>query len=173
MGIELVQQLFQGYFEQFSHSALFQSMGVLFTFLYSITPSFIPIPTELFISVLVMAKPAAERFSFALLMILITTTGAIIADVLILYGGRHLHKLTRTRKKSEMRASHSFHRYGLPFFLATPSISLVIWGANEALLLYAGHYRANVVKTVAFFVAGEFIRGFVIGIIILKGMGII
>ena len=173
MSVELIQEFFRNYFGQFAQSALFQNTGLLFTFLYAMSPSFIPIPTEIFMSVLILAKPISERFGFAMFVILITTIASIITDILFVYLGRHLHHITKSRKKSNMSASHSFHKYGLPFFLLTPSMSIVLWGANEALLVYSGHYRANIFKVIAFVVLGELIRGFIVGYMILHGLGVI
>ncbi len=173
MSFELLHKQLVEYFTQFASSTLFQNMGILITFLYSMTPSFIPRPTEILMSVLILAKPVSERFVFAMGLIFITTIGALIADILFLYGGRHLHRLTGTEKKTEMKGSHSFHKYGLPFFILTPSFSVLALGLNEAMLLYSGHHRANVKHVLFYVIIGEFIRGYVVGFIILHGMGII
>ena len=157
----------------FFNSAIFQKFGLIITFLYSLTPSFIFLPVEIFIWKFVSLQPVPEQFDFAVTLIGLGVAGAIIADILVYLGGTKIHKLRKNWKKSEMKESHTFHRYGIYVFILSPIGSVVLWGLNEGLLLYAGHHHIKLKKLLPIIMTGEIIRGVVGGLALLRFMNLI
>ena len=157
----------------FFGSALFQKFGIIITFFYSMTPSFVFLPGEIFVWKFVSLRPTLEQFDFAILLIIIGTIGAILADILIYFGGTNLHKLKKGWKKKEMVKTHLFHKYGVYAFLLSPIGSVILLGLNEGLLLYAGHHHIGLKRLLPIIISGEIIRGLAGGIILLRFMNLI
>ncbi|MCV0393643.1 MAG: hypothetical protein K5790_10215 [Nitrosopumilus sp.] len=161
-------------FEKFTEHPFFKQAGTVITFFYSMTPSFIPIPNELFMTPLVLAEPTQEQqFNQAIFLILLTSTGGFIGDALMFsLAKRHVHKLVRRDKADELENNHWFHRFGVLMFLFTPSLWFAGGGAEVALVL-AGYAQMDEKKLFPFLFAGNLIRGIWGGIIFLSFLGLL
>jgi hypothetical protein len=171
--IDLNNLVIPQWLDEFTHSVVFEKLGVLITFLYSMTPSFIPIPTEYFMWILISLQDKTQQFEYGIMLVIIAIIGGFIADFLILIGARNIHRLKKGWKKHEMKESHFYHKYGLPFFMITPSVSFLLIGLNEGLLIYAGHHHVKLEKILPYLVIGEIMRGMIGGIILFRFMGLI
>lgn len=161
-------------FEEFTRNEIFKQLGVVITFFYSMTPSFIPIPNELFMTPLVLAESTQEaQMNQAIFLIILTSVGGFIGDFLMFnLAKRHVHKLVHTDKKDELEHNHWFHRFGVVMFLFTPSLWFAGGGAEVALVL-AGYAQVDNKKIAPFLFGGNLIRGIWGGLLFVSVLGLL
>lgn len=161
-------------FEEFTNNEFFKQLGVVITFLYSMTPSLIPIPNELFMTPLVLAEPThEEQFNQVIFLIVLTSIGGFIGDSLMFLGAKyHIHKIFKSEKLDDMDSNHWFHKFGIVIFLFTPSLWFA-GGLAELALAIAGYAQVDFKKIAPFIFAGNFIRGIWGGIIFLSVLGLL
>jgi len=138
----------------------FAEIGIFIIFGLSIIP-FMPIPPEPIVIPLALAVD--DPVSFVWSVAILISVGAFISHVIVFYLAReHLHRIG-IRKKSKLSKSHWFHKYGVYTMLIVPSISIVIPPLIDSTMIVLGHYRANHMRLFAVIFAGEMIRAFITG----------
>lgn len=161
-------------FEAFTENEIFKRLGVVITFLYSMSPSVIPIPNELFMTPIILAEPTPdEQFNQAVFLIILTSVGGFIGDSLMFFGAKkHIHKIFRSDKKEELAEDHMFHKYGIVIFLGTPSLWFA-GGLAEVALVFAGYAQTSFAKLAPFLLGGNIIRGIWGGLVFLSVLGLL
>lgn len=161
-------------FEEFTKNEIFRQAGVAITFIYSMTPSIIPVPNEVLMTPIVLAEPTPdEQFNQVIFLIILTSIGGFIGDSLMFMGAkRHIHKLIKSSKQDELEQNHWFHRFGMPLFLFTPSLWFAGGGA-EISLIVAGYAQVDFKKLAPFLLGGNLIRGIWGGAIFLSVLGLL
>ncbi len=161
-------------FVEFTKNEIFQQLGVLITFLYSATPSVIPVPNEVFMTPVILAQPTPQmQLDQAIFLIIITSIGGFIGDSAVFFVAKHhLHKIIRRDKPDEPDEEDKFNKYGLMIFLFSPSL-MIGGGLAEVPLIIAGHKQYSWFRIAPFLFGGNMIRGTWGGLILLSVLGLL
>ena len=123
------------------HNTIFTKYGLLGLFFNGMFSSFIPIPTEITISALLLSR--ANVFDVFLVLVVGSTIGGYIAYY-IGYNGRLLKKLGKTpEEKYEQKSINIMTKYGwFTIIFLSPWIPIL----GDVVSIIAGTKRYNIVK---------------------------
>lgn len=150
---------FENLSQQILSNPLFEPLGILFVFIWSVIPSAKTIPVEIFIFALL--QTGVSPF----ILIIIASLGAISGDYVIYLIGRGVIRAVRRKPKEMARADHLLHKYRHPIFLTTPFFGLV----GDSIVFLAGIERIGFIRMLPFLIIGQFSR-FTIGMFALLGL---
>jgi len=137
---------------------------VIITFLYSMTPSIIPLPNEAIYGIaLESITDEAEKFNQLIFFIILTAIGGGIGDfIMFKIAKHHGHKVVgklggSKKKRAEFKFTKIYHHYGMLIYLVTPSLFFG-FGIAEVSLVVGGYLQIPDRKILPFLFAGNFIR---------------
>jgi len=167
-----IEQILTPIFEEFTRNEIFQQLGVLITFLYSATPSIIPVPNEVLMAPLILAQPTAQQqLDQAIFLIILTSIGGFLGDSAVFFISKfHLHRIFHRDAPDVPDEDDKFNKYGVVIFLFSPSL-MIGAGLAEVPLVIAGHKQYSFLRIAPFLLGGNLIRGFWGGILLLSFLG--
>jgi len=151
------------FFDQFTQmliaSELFQAIGLVVLFAWTIIPSVKSIFPEVFSLPLLLAG------THPVVLITVSALGATLGDYILYVLGRGAHRLFTGKKKELAEADHLLHKYRLPIFFGTPFIGVF----GDIIMFVAGAERIGFMRILPFLLAGQFLR-MTIGMLGLLGL---
>ena len=140
-------------------SELFQAIGLVVLFAWTIIPSIKSILPEVFSLPLLLAG------THPLVLIIVSASGATLGDYILYVLGRGAHRLFTKKKKELAEADHLLHKYRLPIFFGTPFIGIF----GDIIIFVAGAERIGFLRILPFIFSGQILR-MTIGILGLMGL---
>jgi len=151
------------FFDQFSQmliaSELFQAIGLLVLFAWTLIPSVKTIFPEVFSLPLLLAG------THPLVLIIVSASGATLGDYILYVLGRGAHRLFTKKKKELAEADHLLHKYRMPIFLITPFTGIF----GDIIVFVAGAERIGFARILPFIFTGQILR-MTLGILGLLGL---
>lgn len=155
--------MFHNFFDQFADlilaNPLFESLGFVFIFLWSLIPSLKTVPVEIF------ELPLLQAGLSPVALIIFASLGAITGDYILYLGGRGVFKLFKRKSREIARADHLLHKYRQPIFFFTGFLGVI----GDAIVFVAGLERIGFRKILPYLIIGQFSR-FAIGMLALLGI---
>ncbi len=156
---EQIIEFFNQFTQMLIASELFQAIGVVILFAWTIIPSVKSIFPEVFSLPLLLAG------THPLVLIIVSASGATLGDYILYVLGRGAHRLFAKRKKELAEADHLLHKYRLPIFVGTPFIGVF----GDIIVFVAGAERIGFIRILPFIFGGQILR-MTIGILGLLGL---
>jgi len=151
------------FFDQFTQtliaSELFQAIGLVILFAWTIIPSVKTIFPEVF------SLPLLIAGTHPLVLIIVSASGATLGDYILYVLGRGAHRLFTKKKKELAEADHLLHKYRMPIFLITPFTGIF----GDIIIFVAGAERIGFARILPFIFTGQILR-MTLGILGLLGL---
>jgi len=159
MVLETILQFFTQFSNDLIASPLFQTLGLVILFFWTIIPSVKSILPEVFSFPLLLAG------THPLVLIFVSAIGATVGDYVLYVLGRGSHRIFKGSGKDLARADHLLHKFRLPIFLTTPFLGIF----GDIIVFVAGLERIGFMRILPFVLSGQIIR-MTIGILALMGI---
>lgn len=141
-------QVIESAFIEFTKTDLFHNFALLFIFLIAGSPSFQPLPNEVFVI------PAYVSGLSPLLIVTAVGFGGFIGDSALYFLGHHIHKKIKGTTKS--RVNHWLYKYKHFVYLASPTM---FFGIGDVVMILSGIRHISFRGIVPFLILGNFLRG--------------
>ena len=141
-------QIIESAFIEFTKTDLFHDFALLFIFLIAGSPSFQPLPNEVFVI------PAYVLGLSPLLIVIAVGFGGFLGDTGLYFLGHHVHKKIKGSTKS--RVNHWLYKYKHFVYVLSPNL---FFGIGDVIMIFSGIRHIPFRKIVPFLILGNFVRG--------------
>lgn len=138
----------QTMFVEFTKTDLFHNFALFFVFLIAMSPSFQPLPNEVFVI------PAYLSGVSALFIVIAVGIGGFLGDSGLYFLGHHIHKKIKGETKGKV--NHLLYQYKHFVYVASPTL---FFGLGDVIMIVSGIKHIPFKGIAPYLILGNFLRG--------------